>query len=158
MAVRTLVVGASGILAPLAAALVAEGDDVTGVARTRPAPDGARTILLDATSAAAVAEAIGTARWDRAAVYAPAVSPESLLTLTRALDGRVVLVRTSSAADPVHGEPAIPPDVLQLGWTTGPDGETRWHTPEEVSAAALQVLGDGLGRVLGRIRPWEERP
>ena len=158
MAVHTLVVGASGILAPMAAMLVATGDDVTGIARTRPAPDGAHTILLDATSVAAVTEAIGKARWDRAVVYAPAVSPESLPTLTRAVGGRVVLIRTSSAADLVHREPAIRPDVLQLGWTTGPDDGTRWHTPEEVSAAALEVLRDGRGRVLGRIRPWEERP
>lgn len=152
---RVLVVGASGILCPAAAALFARGDDVTGVAQSADGmPDGVAPLVADAREASFVAES----SWDSALVYAPAVSDESLATVRAAVSGRVVLVRVSAAADPALGDPDVPADVLQLGWFDEPEGSARWHTPAEVSSAALEVLGDGVGRILGSVRPWSRRP
>lgn len=154
---RVLVVGATGILAPAAAALAARGDEVTGVARSAAGmPDGVQALTVDARAA----DAFGTGRWQAALVYAPAVSDGSLEALRRVVDGRVVVVRVSAAADPARGEFALEPEVLQLGWAVdeGAPSSTRWHTPDEVSRAALAVLADGRGRVLGAVRPWPSRP
>jgi saccharopine dehydrogenase-like NADP-dependent oxidoreductase len=152
-----LIVGAAGILAPAATTLAGEGSVVTGIGRRRPMPAGVETLNADARDAEALASAIGERRWEAAIVYGPASSPESLEVLRAAVDGRVVVVRTSADADPALGEVSLPDDTLQLGWT-GPAGAIRWHSAEAISDAALQVLADGDGRVLGRVRPWEERP
>ncbi|MGF2950069.1 Rossmann-fold NAD(P)-binding domain-containing protein [Microbacterium alcoholitolerans] len=151
-----LVIGASGILAPAAAALASRGTQVTGVARTRRMPAGVEPLYIDAASEDALSAALGDRRWSAAIVYEPAVSPLTLELITSAVD-RIVLVRTTAAVGPSRGEPASASEVLQLGWTCGP-GPARWHTPEEVSAAALEVLVDGQPRVLGEIRPWSRRP
>ncbi len=158
MSPRTLVVGASGILAPLASCLQADGDEVTGVSRARAVPPGVDAVLVDARSATALAGALGERTWDRAVIYAPAVSADSLGILARRVAGRVVLVRTSASADPERGTLSVPDDTVQLGWTHDAHGRPRWHTPAEVSAIASMVLADGAGRILGRVRPWEERP
>lgn len=151
-----LIVGASGILAPAAAAFVARGVPVAGIGLTRAMPAGVEAIHVDATDADALRAALGDRRWSAAIVYEPAVSSDSIGVVSGAAD-RVVRVRTSGAVDPAHGEAEVPEGVLQLGWTAGPD-PARWHTPEEVSAAALEVLADGMARTLGEIRPWERRP
>lgn len=153
-----LVVGASGILAPAASALVERGAEVTGVSHRRQSPTGVDGLLVDAHDLTALDAVLGTARWSAAIVYAPAVTDHALPRIAEAVDGRVVLVRTSAAADPAHGnEPVLAPDVLLLGWVD--DGaSTRWHTPREVSDAALEVLADGAPRILGTVRPWERRP
>lgn len=44
-----------------------------------------------------------------------------------------------------------------LGWHRDADG-VRWHTPQEVSAATIRAVDERAGRVLGAVRPWEERP
>jgi saccharopine dehydrogenase-like NADP-dependent oxidoreductase len=159
-----LVVGASGILAPAAAKLVAAdgGAPVTGVGRVRPMPSGVEAIAVDARDAEALRWALGARRWGCAVVYAPAVTDASLPVLRAAVDGPVVLVRTSAAAAPSPEEPDAPapepgPWTLQLGWAPGVGG-ARWHTPEEISDAALAVLRDGAGRTLGAVRPWADRP
>ncbi|WP_061016431.1 hypothetical protein [Microbacterium sp. CCH5-D1] len=151
-----LIVGASGVLAPAAAALVARGEQVTGIARHRPMPIGVEELCIDATDADAVRSAIGDRRWPVIVVYVRAVGPESLSVLEAAAE-RMVLVRTSDAVAPALGEPFVPRDVLQLGWTSGPDA-SRWHTATEISAAAIEVLDTGEARTLGAIRPWERRP
>ena len=148
---RVLVVGASGILAPAAATLHARGDHVIGVARSGDGmPPGVEVALVDAT--------VGPlpTGWDAALVYAPAVSAPTLDLLRAA--GRVVLVRGSRYADPALGELVVPPDTLQLGWHVAADGDVRWHTPTEVSVAAMEVLDSGDGAVLGSVRPWDHRP
>lgn len=145
-----LVVGAGGILAPAAAALVARGDSVTGIATSIAGiPEGVEAIAADGREPAT----FGGRTWDAAVVYLPAVSDASLAVLTDAVAGPVVRVAVSAAADPALGEFEVEPGALQLGWQDG-----RWHTPAEVSAAALEVLADGAGRVLGVVRPWGERP
>lgn len=153
-----LVVGASGILAPAASALVERGAAVTGLSRRRRAPAGVDGLHVDAHDLPALDTALGAARWTAALVYEPAVTAQTLPRVAAAVDGRVVLVRTSAAADPAHGaEPVVAPDMLLLGWVDD-GGTTRWHTPQEVSDAALEVLADGAPRILGTVRPWERRP
>lgn len=152
-----LVVGASGILAPAASALVDSGARVTGVGRRLPMPAGVRSMHVDARDLSALDATLGTSRWSSAIVYQPAITARTLRRIEAAIDGRIVLVRTSAAADPVHGESALPAGVLQLGWQD--DGNAvRWHSAAEVSDAALDVLTDGTARVLGVMRPWERRP
>lgn len=152
-----LVVGASGILAPAASGLVARGARVTGISRSRPVPRGVVPLHVDAHDLRELDRALAESRWDAALVYEPAVSAETLRRVGAAVDGRTVLVCPSGAADPALGEPAPVRDTLLLGWTRDASG-VRWHTPQEVSDAALDVLDDGAFRMLGVVRPWEDRP
>ena len=77
----------------------------------------------------------------------------------------MVCLLTSAAARPVRDEPfdlasvEVPEGCrrLVLGWAED-EGAARWHSPEEISAAALDVLFTGHGRVLGVVRPWDRRP
>jgi hypothetical protein len=157
---RVLVVGATGILRPAVVALAARGDDVTGVSRgVAGIPDGVRALAVDARDRDALAATLGGRHWDRAIVYRNAVRAESLPEIELRVEGRLVLVRTSGAADPARGdEPLERPNVLQLGWTDDGSGGTRWHTREEISEAALAVFDDGEYRMLGVVRPWRDRP
>lgn len=151
-----LIVGASGILAPAASGLAARGETVTGVSRRGAMPDGVEALHVDARDATALAAVLDGRRWTAAIVYGPTVDEATLPLIARAVE-RLVLVRTSAAADPVRGELDVPAGVLQLGWQD--DGDSvRWHTPVEVSAAALDVFDDGEPRILGMVRPWERRP
>lgn len=147
-----LVIGSTGILAPAAAALTARGDSVIGVS-LHGAGD---SIGVDARDRGSLAAALEGWAWDDAVVYDPAVSEASLGFVRAATPGRCVHVRTTGAADPARGELVVPDDTLQLGWKDA--GAYRWHTPAEVSSAALDVLADGQGRTLGRVRPWVARP
>ncbi|MGN5634806.1 hypothetical protein [Streptomyces sp. AC154] len=124
-----------------------------------------------------------------ALVYAPSGTPAAIEALTRDLvvSGPVVLVLTSKwaapeafagqaaqAAQPGQPAQAAPwtPDSLPassrpapgcrrlvLGWHRDAGG-ARWHTSQEISAAALDLLDAPAARdsVLGTVRPWEERP
>ncbi|BDZ54450.1 Rossmann-fold NAD(P)-binding domain-containing protein [Agromyces marinus] len=152
-----LVIGASGVLAPAVEALRLDAR-VTGISLTRPAPDGVESILVNASDPVALGSALAGRSWSAAVVYAPAVTRDTLAIIAAASSRRAVVVRTSDAVDPAHGAVDVPADTLQLGWAVEPDGRRRWHSAEEISAAALEVLSDGVGRVLGAIRPWEERP
>jgi hypothetical protein len=155
----TLVIGATGILRPAAAELVARGGHVVGVSRTGGEVGGVVSVAVDATDAAALAAALADLRWDDALVYAPAVSVASLSHVRARTPRRTVLVRTSGAADPAHGVLIVPRDTLQLGWTEAATDEgARWHTPDEVSRAALEVLASGEAATLGTVRPWSDRP
>ncbi len=156
---RVLVVGATGILRPAVATLAARGDDVTGVSRgVAGIPDGVRALAVDACDREALAATLGGRHWDRAIVYRNVVRAESLPEIELRVEGRLVLVRTSGAADPAKGEPTARANVLQLGWTDDGSGGTRWHTREEISQAALAVFEDGQYRMLGVVRPWSDRP
>lgn len=160
MARTVLVVGATGILRPAARALTAQGDAVIGIARENPVEAADASILtVDARDADALAGSLEGSRWDDGIVYAPAVGDSSLAYLRDATPGRVVVVFTSGHADPARGSLVVARDTVQLGWRAqaGP-GEDVWHSPEEVSAAALQVLADGEPRTVGVVRPWSDRP
>ncbi len=152
-----VVIGATTTLRPLASVLVAGGAEVLAIARdmSNP-PEGCATAAVDARDAAALDRALGGRRWNVVVAYEPAVSPASLEVIERCSD-RHVLVRPSAAADPAHSTDdfVAANDELVLGWR---DGASRWHGPHEISAAALLVLDDGHGRVLGHVRPWADRP
>lgn len=147
-----LVIGATGILRPAASLLSSGGDQIVGVSRT----GGGGSVAVDARDATTLAAALDGTTWDDALVYGPAVSDASLGYVRAATRGRCVLVRTSAAADPALGILIVPRDTLQLGWRVGAD--PLWHSPEEVSALALDVLADGEPRTLGAVRPWSDRP
>jgi hypothetical protein len=169
---RVLVVGATGILRPAAVALAVGGDRVVAVARGRAElgeladATGAAAVAFDATRAELVRELVPAV--DAAIVYRPAVSDGSLAALAPLVRRRGVLVLPSGAADPAAvGDEldfaALPPAPgpcwrrLLLGWAEdGP--EPRWHSPDEVSAAAVHVLDTGEEAVLGTVRPWARRP
>jgi hypothetical protein len=152
-----LIIGASGILAPAAQRLTEQGHRVTGVARRHPVPPGVEAMHVDGSDSGALAAAIGDRRWSAAVVYEPAVSEASMRVVVDAVAGPVVRVRTSAGADPALGELQVPTHTLQLGWRDDESG-TRWHRPDEISEAALQVLADGAPCILGVVRPWSRRP
>jgi hypothetical protein len=148
--VRVLVIGAGGILAPAAQTLAARGDEVTGLALSADGvPEGVPALVGDASDPATFAGR----SWDGAIVYLPAVGDASMRALADAVAGPIVRVAVTAAADPARGDFELREWTLQLGWDDG-----RWHTPAEVSEAALAVLSDGRGRLLGVVRPWSERP
>ena len=152
MTATVLVVGATGILRPAVQTLCRRGVRVVAVSRR-----GAdSSIAVDARDAGALATALADESWDDAVVYDPAVTEASLAFLRASTPGRCVHVRTSGAADPTHGALVVCRDTLQLGWTR--EKPHRWHTPDEVSATALEVLADGVPRTLGVVRPWSGRP
>jgi hypothetical protein len=144
---RYVVVGASGILAPLGALLRAAGARTVGVSRGSRLGEGVwdERVALDTRDVGAV----GDGSWP----------------LLAGLAGRVMVVATSRWAAP--GAPAPPwagmPGVmvLQLGWAAQGERDSRWHTPEEVSAAAMTELAAPWTPrtvVLGTVRPWSARP
>ena len=125
---------------------------------------------VDAHDPLALARSLAGLRLAGAIAYDPAVADESWKVLARLVDGPVVRVLTSSAADPSRSGLPTRQHLftrLVLGWTD----KGRWHTPDEVSAAAVALLRQaeadaarpgraptGDGAVLGRVRPWSQRP
>ena len=169
----TLVIGATGILAPAATQLRRQGQ-VIGVARRavhRQTPDGQADLAVNARDHVALARSLHDLSWDDAVVYAPTMSADSLRYVRERTPGRVVLVCTTEWADPQGGY-EMPPQhsvgegallILQLGWredlaAARSAGESVWHSETEISEAALQVLESGQASVLGVIRPWSDRP
>ena len=163
---RYVVVGASGILAPLGALLRAGGVRTVGISRGSRLREGVwdERVALDTWDVEAVTDWVAQSAPDVATVvaYSPAMAPQSWRLLGD-LTERVVVVATSSWASP--GAPAPPwaglPDVMvvQLGWSPTAQG-SRWHTPQEVSAAVMDALaGRWTPRVVvGSVRPWSARP
>ena len=89
-------------------------------------------------------------------------------TLAARVSGRLIYVLTSEwgalDADTAERDTWAPVGAggltqrLTLGWTHEPDG-ARWHTPEEVSRAALAALERGASETTrGTLRPWSEYP
>ena len=151
-----LVAGATGALRPAALRLAGGGLIVTGLARQVDLP-GVTALETDWTDPAAVRDALAGRSFDAALLYCPTAAADSVAAMVGATTGRVVRLLTSAVAAPPFDLADLPPDRavrLVLGWAPGP----RWHTPEEVSRAALDVLRDGADTVLGAIRPWADRP
>ncbi|MFF7331854.1 hypothetical protein [Streptomyces sp. NPDC008150] len=143
-----------------------------------------RPLAADVTTAdlgARLRRAAGPDGFSGAVVYAPTAPARTVVDVLRPLlpRGPLVLLLTSEWAAPAphgHARPAGPtawtPDLLPpalrarpacrplvLGWRRRTDG-ARWHTPEEISAAALELLDTdaGTSAVLGTVRPWADRP
>ena len=160
-----VVIGASGILAPLGALLGEVGFTTWGVSRsgTTAGNGWARASAMDCQDAVAVGDWIASCPKgpELLVAYAPAVL-DALWPQWGVWAGRVVVVATSKWCAPeVEARPwdAVKNRiVLQLGWRD--DGEGGWHTAKEISLAALEVVDSACPNsfVLGRIRPWEDRP
>ncbi|KRB43592.1 hypothetical protein ASD90_18245 [Terrabacter sp. Root181] len=172
-----VVVGASGILAPLGRSLfrVREGEGHpfrVGISRGSRLAEGDwdRRFALDARDPRAVRRMLADLRSDGVGVdvavgYAGALSPESWSVLARAA-AHAVIVLPSRFADPLGGEEAaaawLPTRAttrVLLGWAGG-DGDVRWHTPEEISRVVADAVLDERAEPLtvGRVTPWSERP
>jgi hypothetical protein len=162
-------------LEPAATTLGRGGTPVTVVARrarddavaqiSAAAVDAADVPALEAALDAAVA---ARGPFTLALVYAPFAPATAQAAIARRVPGVLVHVLTSRWAAPdVEREQrdAWAPDGagltrrLTLGWAVEPDGAVRWHTPREVSAAALSAARSAHAeRALGALRPWEDRP
>ncbi len=180
-----LVVGGTGILRPAVDALLARGVAVTVLsrseARLRALPPGVRGVVGDLDDPAALARALRSSRPAPGAclAYLPGAVPaggsdEAVAVLRAAVPGPLVAVLPSAAAAPpseiadvqpalarrlaAAGVPAGDLRVLLLGWTAPGAGPPRWHSPAEVSGAALECLDDPSTQVLGVLRPWADRP
>jgi hypothetical protein len=181
---HVLVTAATGALGPAALALAARGYAVTALARDRPAlarlAEGAGPGLcpLAADFAdPALAELLGGAeqvfgRFTGALLYCPGASSRAVqLLYERTAGPRTVRLLTSAWAEPPADRPTALPRrpprnpagvrTLLLGWHVLPDGRgTRWHSPQELSDAALELF-DASGvetQNLGEVRPWTDRP
>jgi len=164
------VVGGTGILRPAAAALARTGVAVTVAARgaRAAAPAGTHPAAADVRDPVGLAAALDAAIAARgplglALVYAPAAPAAAQAALAARVPGLLVHVLTSEWAAPGRDRTArdawaaAGPGAtkrLVLGWRGA-----RWHTPAEVSAAALALaLGAGHEATLGAVRPWAARP
>ncbi|WP_346156312.1 hypothetical protein [Nonomuraea recticatena] len=179
---HVLVIGGTGILAPAVGTLARRGTVVSVVsrsaARVAALRDGLATaggarvngVIADVTDppalAAALDEAAGTCGpIGLALVYQPFAPAEAWDTLVPRVGELLVTVLVSNYA----AEDAPPPPLreghherllvrhLLLGWHRDVNG-VRWHTPEEVSTAAVGVADRRASTVLGAVRPWTERP
>lgn len=166
---RYLVIGASGILAPLGRLLRQRGGETVGVSRGSRIREGDwdQRVALDGRDERAVHHFLTMLEPppDTVVAYVEAVTPSSWRLLGAAAPGQV-LVLTSGWADPARSpDPAIgwrlaaPVTRVQLGWT-GPPRAARWHDPGEICAGVVRALDapDGSRLLVGRVRPWEERP
>ena len=174
MARRILVVGATGVLRPAALALASSWatvvawalhpESLAGLVSAARAP--VETLAVDYSDGDAVTKTLSAhGPFDAALLYCPTACADVVTAFADAVKGPVVCLLTSAAAQPVHDAPFELASVdvpqgcrrLLLGWAED-DGVTRWHTPEEISAAALDVLFTGHERLLGVVRPWDRRP
>ncbi len=155
MSGHVLVVGGTGILAPAVVGLAARGMVVSIVSRNKHrTSDIGDIVLADVTNVPSFVTALGDRRFDLALAYLP-FGDQAAWDVIDARADRVVQVLTSVYAAPDRPQPPLPgrPRLI-LGWH--PTG--RWHTPEEISAAALELAFSGNDAVLGVTRPWGERP
>lgn len=177
-----LVTGASGTLRPAAASLLARGDEVLALGRSRArlraalgdAP-GLCTVAADWTDPSSLRAALdGVAVPAASLLYLPGAGEADGTLLRRAASGPGVELLTSSHSDPADAGRALArrraeaPHLIHLllGWHGDDAGApTRWHTPEEISTAAVEAL-DAAARgrsgsdtvTLGELRPWSRRP
>lgn len=169
---RVLVVGATGVLRPAVEHLLGDGWTVLAAARgaARLAGLSARVlpVPLDVTEPGSVSVALAQHRVDAAVLYVPMAPDAVRHLLARYLadvPGPVVEILTSRWAATTDAAES-PPDMhtltpaplgtpVLLGWV---GAERRWHTPAEISAAALHAFRSGQPAILGVVRPWSGRP
>jgi hypothetical protein len=161
-----VVVGASGILAPLGALLHNDGYRTIGISRGSRigAGDWDVRVALDATD---VDEVVGwltglRERPDLLIGYDPALS-DATWPLLAAAASRTIVVATSRWVTVDPGQTpwsAIPdPVVLQLGWLDAPAGP-RWHVATEISVEVQRLVTDPAVRFsrLGHVNPPSQLP
>ncbi len=167
-------VGGSSVLAPLVVEELRRGHEVVAVTRKHDHLSAIesgtgvlRVVVADAQTSKGVATIAAAGPFDAAAIYVPATDDLLLGGLVGHVSGRSVLVATSAVANPDAGAPlpmameAIRPRtqdvVVVLGWE-GLASQTRWHSPTEISVAVARALDNGEDCVVGRLRPWDQRP
>ena len=161
---RYLVIGASGILAPLGSLLRADGLCTTGVSRGSRLSVGVwdEHVALDTQDLPAIRLWVAKRQVAVAGLvaYSPAVAA-SAWVLLRPLTERLAVVATTEWAAPGAAEPPwheFADVVVQLGWAVDDRG-SRWHTAEEVSAAVASTLrAEQVTGLCGAVRPWSDRP
>jgi hypothetical protein len=162
-----VVVGATGILAPLGALLAGDGARRIGVARGHTAIRGDWDVVVrrDTTDPAAIPAILAEAgsAYDLVG-YLPALTPKTWMSLCENANHRVLLApsRYADPATPDAIAPWLAPGgvtVCTLGCVAAASG-ARWHTPDEIAAAAQGALAAAPGSrvLLGRVRPWGQRP
>lgn len=166
-------VGATRILRPAVAQLVDAGEGVVGVARTRSylvalaAESGADfiPIAVDYTDPESLAVALkGVPYLQSGLIYAPNATVATLQVFREFVYGSVVEILTSRVASEQPDQPFDPANLpaapggdwhrLVLGWKA----DRTWHSPSEISDAALRVLRTGVSEQLGLLRPCADRP
>jgi hypothetical protein len=173
---HVLVVGGTGVLAPAVRTLAERGSAVSVVSRSSdasrpevPAPPS-ELVVADVRDTVALGKALHRAVQLRGPItltlaYQPFAPQPSWVMLADRTRGPLVALWVSAFAargaplPPLHDGPQGSAEVrhLLLGWHSGPSG-SRWHTPDEISEAALRVADERKSAVLGRIRPWSSRP
>jgi hypothetical protein len=185
---RVLVIGGTGILRPAVEALLRDGRAVTALSRSEDRlaqlPTGVCRLRGDLADPAGLRAALATLPVPPVAALAylpgsPAAVRAAVTVLRPAVAGPVLAILTSGVAAPGPDGRSADPDlaavvagldpggpgelhVLVLGWVPpSAAGPARWHTREEISAAALAALAaldDPRPRRLGVLRPWTQRP
>lgn len=164
--------GATRVLRPAVEELIADGSEVVAVARSRrdlveaksqvgPSFDSLAVDYLDLAALAALAD---FGAFDAALIYAPGATTAAMQLFRNVVKGPIVEILGSQAAGEHPDAPfsldQIPvryPDrwnALVLGWTA----DYRWHSPEQISQAALNALRMRANGQLGLLRPWADRP
>ena len=166
-----LIVGATGVLRPAVLSCVARGWTVVALARNEGRLDDlvaevgghVTTVAVDVYDAAAMAAVLasGSLRSDDAILYLAAgddlrenAAAERLSTAVRRTVVRILTSRWAPAPPTTAGRwpTAAGRRHLLLGVAEADDGARgRWHTPEEISAAALHVLVTRSDLVLGTV-------
>lgn len=142
------------------AALARSGADLAALAEQC---DGAvQPVAVDYADVERLRSAL-PGQFDAALVYAPQASAAVSALLRSAVSGPLIELVTSAAAEPAADEPfdfaALAGDArdrwtVLLGWRA----DRTWHSPAEISAAALRALDERRNVVLGLVRPWSDRP
>lgn len=154
---RALVLGGTGMLAGVAAALLDDGWDVVLPSRRKPVTDAqaaARWVKADWTEPATLADSAGQALGGPADLLVAWVHRGVRVSVLRTVapllaDGApVVEVHGSASANPVGGcpDPVLPDHPTQqvvLGYVRHA-GRTRWLTHDEVSAGVLDAVHRAL--------------
>ncbi len=173
-----LLTAVTGMLEPAARTLLERGDRVLVVGRSAErvhaafgAPAGLLVAEADWTDEAALARALSAhPPPDAALLYLPELASDAGAAVRSAAAGVELL--PSAYAGPAddgaalrrwrQAHPGLRP--LVLGWhaPTARENEARWHTPREISTAAVSAL-DGPDQAssaptLGAVRPWTQHP
>lgn len=155
---------------PAAAVLAAAAARVTVVSRRAPVGEEALTVVrADLGRPGTLVSALGVGRrFDAVLAYAPWATADNRAGLSARADETLVHVLVSAWAAPGTDRgrrdawaPAGRGRTVRLilGWAVDDRGATRWHTPQEVSDAALAALRGGPPEQrLGLLEPWGERP
>ena len=171
-----LVIGATGILLPAVLSLSAAGLDVVAVGRDdrKLAPLAAATSVVtingDLHDASALEATLRNARIEPAGaiIYSADASATELRKIGALVNGpRLYVLASQFGAPPGDDQQGVVDSealdqtlhgcVLILGWAATPSGP-RWHSPDEVSSAALEHFRARSSGTLGTVRPWSQRP